>query len=87
MDETTLFPLSQGQFSYTMLKATEKSSAEPEEEVIKIEDEYPEVDTRGIGVINPVKAWHHVQKLDKALQVMMVKLDGEEIKDVLKDTL
>ena len=47
---------SQVHFSYTMPKAMEKSSAEPEEEVIKIEDEYPEVDTRGHGVVNPVEA-------------------------------
>ena len=58
-----------------------------EEEIIKIEEDEPEEDRVGHGVINPMEAKYHVQRLDKALQSVMMKLSGSEIKDVLKGTL
>ena len=70
-----------------MPKATEKTATRTEEEAIKIEDDDLEADTGGHGVINPIEAWHHVQWLDEVLQMMMMRLSGYEVKDVLKDTL
>ena len=46
-----------------------------DEEVIEIKEDEPEEDTGGHGVINPVEAKHHIQRLDEALQMMM-KLSG-----------
>ena len=71
-----------------MLKAKGKSIATTgDEEVIEIEGNESEEDTGGHGVINPVEAGHHIQRLDEALQNMMMKISGGEIKDILKDTL
>ena len=71
-----------------MPKAKEKSiSVAEEEEVIEIEDDEPEEDTVGHSMINLVEAKHDIQKLDKALQSMMMRLSSSKIKDVLKDTL
>ena len=71
-----------------MPKAKEKSITVPEEEeVIKIEEDEPEKDTVGHGMINPIEAKHHMQRLDEALQSMMMKLNSGKIKDILKDTL
>ena len=37
--------------------------------------------------INPIEARHHVQRLNEALQMIEAKIEGGEIKDVLKDTI
>ena len=71
-----------------MPKAEEKTISVPEEEkVIKIEEDEPEEDTVGHGMINLIEAKHHVQRLDGALQSMMMKLSGSEIKDIIRNTL
>ena len=58
-----------------------------EEEVIEIEDDGQEEDLVGHGVINLIEVKHHVQRLDEALQSMMLKLSSSEIKDILKNTI
>lgn len=58
-----------------------------EEEIIEIEGEDPNVEAGTHGIINPIEARHHTQCLNEALQDMMIKIDGREIKDVLKSLL
>ena len=71
-----------------MPKATQKSipaEAEPKE-VIEIEDDEGQ-DTEIHRALNPIEARHHVQRLNEAMLNMEARIQGGEIKDILKDTI
>ena len=60
-----------------MPKATKKStSVQEEEEVIKIVAEDPETNPIGHSAVNQVEAWHHVQKLNEAIQTLEAGIDS-----------
>ena len=85
-------PLSSWFQNINMPKATQKSSREqPEEEdIIEVgddDDDEVAVEAGTHGVINPTEAKHHIQCLDKAREDMMARIDGGEVKDILKSVL
>ena len=89
MEGPTSLPFSSGQFLYIdkMPKATQKSSSmETETEVIEIEDKV-EMEVEPPCAINSIEARCHVQRLNEAIQMMEAKIDGGEIKDILKDAV
>ena len=71
-----------------MAKATQKTiptEAEPED-IIEIGDnERQEAETH--KALNPIEARHHVQHLNKAILNMEARIQGGEIKDILKDAI
>ena len=72
-----------------MPKAMDKTELDTreEEEIIEIEGEEPNIEAGTHGIINPIEARHHTQCLNEALKEMMTRLEGGEIKDVLKSLL
>ena len=71
-----------------MLKATQKTipaEEEPEDNIKISNNEGQEVETH--KALNPVEARHHVQHLTKAMLNMEARIQGGEIKDVLKEAI
>ena len=71
-----------------MPKATQKTilaEAEPEDIIEIGDDEGQEVETH--KALNPIEARHHVQCLNEAMLNIEARIQGGEIKDILKDTI
>ena len=71
-----------------MPKATQKTIPAKEEpdNIIEIDDnEGQEVETH--KALNPIEARHHVQRLTEAMLKMEARIQGGEIKDVLKEAI